>query len=465
MKKLIVSALCLIMIFGAFSFVLPVVEVIAATEAELNEKIDKLDDEIAANKNKLNQLADKKEKQQEYLDTLENQIASVESKVNALEKQIQALDNEIVSYDNEIKQLNNEIEIIRDEINIAVKEIKSTEKKIENSKEELSMKLRASYMNGKHSAIKILMGSKSLASFLTRIEMMKRMSEDDKRVIDNFKKNVKELKKVKNELEGKRNTLSEKKASVVEIREGKVEKKKELLKKQKEHDASVKELEMNYAKVENFVAELDQSSAVYKSYIAKLQKERDKADKEIEEIIKNYQATSHATTEGTTLYAANADPNKPSTNSPTAGTTRPPYASKESWAWPTGNANVKISSGYGYRDASISGWGFHGGIDIVGKEYGYIYNIPIYASRSGTVIAAIWSNSGYGNYVVIDHGDGFSTVYAHCNSLSVSKGQYVQKGQHIANVGSSGNSTGNHLHFEIRYNGAKQDPMSYVKMP
>lgn len=456
MKKLIALTVSLIMIFTSFLFV----DVLAATEAELNEKIEQLDGEIAANKEKLNSLKDKKEKQEEYLETLETQIDSVESKVNTLETQVQSLDKEIVSFDNQIKQLNNEISIIEEEITLAKGEIVKTNKKIDSSKEELSAKLRASYINGNYSTIEILMGSDSLASFLTRIEMMRRMSEEDKEVIDGFTSDVKKLKKTKAELEDNKVKLDDKKGEIVTAREGKVSKKKELLLKQKELDSSVVELEKNYAEVENVLAEIDESSAAYKSYIQKLEAEKAAADKEIEEIIKNYQATSQAVTEGTTLYAANADPNEP-----TAGTTKPPYTSNESWAWPTGNADVKISSGYGSRDPSVSGWGHHGGIDVVGKEYGYIYNKPIYASRSGTVIAAVWSNSGYGNYVVIDHGDGFSTVYAHCNSLSVTKGQYVQKGQHIANVGSTGNSTGNHLHFEVRYNGAKQNPMNYVSMP
>lgn len=460
MKKVIAMLVSLTLVFSTVFCAFPVFNAFAATEAELNEKIDKLDKQIAENKSKLNSLKDKKEKQEEYLNTLETQISSVESKVNALETQVQSLDKEIVSFDNQIKQLNNEIAVIEDEITLAVGEIAATNNKINSSKDELSAKLRASYMNGNYSSVKILLGSDSLASLLTRIEMMRRMSEEDKKVIDGFTEQVRKLKKTKESLEKNKTTLDQKKSEVVTTREAKVSKKKELLTKQKELDTTVVELEKNYAEVETLLAEIDKNSATYKSYISELEAEKAAADKEIEEIIKNYQATSQATTEGTTLYASNSDPNEP-----TQGTTKPPYTSNESWAWPLGNADVKISSGYGNRDASVSGWSFHGGIDVVGKQYGYIYNKPIYASRSGTVIAAVWSNRGYGNYVVIDHGDGFSTVYAHCNSLSVSKGQYVQKGQHIANVGSTGNSTGNHLHFEIRYNGSKQNPLNYVSIP
>ena len=94
-----------------------------------------------------------------------------------------------------------------------------------------------------------------------------------------------------------------------------------------------------------------------------------------------------------------------------------------------------------------------------------VYGKPVYASRAGTVIAAVWGTTGYGRYVVIDHGDGFSTVYGHCSNLCVETGQQVSKGQQIANVGSTGNSTGPHLHFEVRYNGEKQNPANYVSKP
>ena len=85
----------------------------------------------------------------------------------------------------------------------------------------------------------------------------------------------------------------------------------------------------------------------------------------------------------------------------------------------------------------------------------------IFAAAGGTVIVSGWNSGGYGNYVVIDHGGGITTLYAHCSSLNVSKGQTVSKGQVIARVGSTGISTGPHLHFEVLKNGGHTNPMSY----
>ena len=466
MKKVIALLLSITFVFVSISFIIPENTAHAATQQELENKIDELDDEIAKNKSILGSLKDKKESQQEYLDALETQISTVEAKASALETQISSIDEEINTCNKKIKQLKNEITVIKDEISAASEAIDDTNQKIDSSKDLLAAKLRAAYINGNESTLKILMGSDSLSSFLTSLEMMKRMSEDDKRVINDFKETVTKLKESKATLETKESELTEKTDAVQKEKDESVSKKQELVAKQKEHNATVKELENSYAAVEKYISDLDKNSAVYENYIKTLQAERAKADAEIDEIIKAYQATTQPTTvQGSTLPASNNDPTSASNSGGSSNNPATPggsYASNASWAWPLGNASCYISSGYGNRSASISGWSFHGGIDITG---GGIYGKPIYASRAGTVIKAAWGNTGYGNYVIIDHGDGFVSLYGHCSSLSVSTGQSVSKGQHIANVGSTGNSTGPHLHFEVRYNGAKQNPLNYVSKP
>ncbi len=132
------------------------------------------------------------------------------------------------------------------------------------------------------------------------------------------------------------------------------------------------------------------------------------------------------------------------------------------FTWPTRGA-YSISSRYGYRSASISGWGFHGGIDII--RYGGSAGIPVVASASGTVVTAYSGWSGYGHTVVINHGNGITTRYAHMQpgSICVRAGQYVYQGQQIGRIGSTGNSTGPHLHFEVMVNGRKVNPLNYVR--
>ncbi len=126
------------------------------------------------------------------------------------------------------------------------------------------------------------------------------------------------------------------------------------------------------------------------------------------------------------------------------------------YLWPVGGTGGYISSGFGSR--YLNGYyEYHKGIDIAAP-----YGTPIYAAADGYVTMSK-KNSSYGNCVMIDHGSGYVTLYAHASKLIVSSGTYVQKGDLIALVGSTGKSYGNHLHFEVRYNGTWKNPVSYIK--
>ena len=126
------------------------------------------------------------------------------------------------------------------------------------------------------------------------------------------------------------------------------------------------------------------------------------------------------------------------------------------WKWPV-PTNRYVSSYYGYRN--IFGYReFHTGIDIPAPQ-----GTPIIASNSGVVTTARYASTGYGNRVIVDHGGGYKTLYAHCYSLNVKVGDYVKQGDVIAYVGSTGMSTGNHLHFEIRENDVTVNPYPYIK--
>ena len=429
---LTLTLLCSVLIFPTS----PAVS--AATKAELEQKIADINEQIKENKEKINELKEKKEEQQAMLDALNAQIEANEAKVDAVEAQVQVVNDEIKELDAQIEKLKKEIGALNKKIKATNIEINETKTAIDESKGELSTKLRNSYMYGNDSTLKILMGSSSLASFLTHLELMKRISENDKKMIDAFRAIVLRLREQRNLLNEQKTQLAEKKTEVEDVRAKTLEKKTELEAKQKEYRRAIKSLEKSYSEVNGYLSQLDKTSATYENYIKNLESQRAAADKEIERIIQSYQSSQS------------------SSGNMTTGQT---YTSNDTWLWPLGGASSYISSGYGNRSASISGWSFHGGIDITGGD---IYGKPVYASRAGTVIAAVWGTTGYGRYVILDHGDGFSTVYGHCSNLTVSQGQTVSKGAQIANVGSTGNSTGPHLHFEVRYNGVKQNPLNYV---
>ena len=435
----------------------------AATMAELEQEVKRIEAEIELNKQKLKDYAGKKESEEAYLETVQEQISIVQKKADTLNTEIETLDNEIVGYDNRLKQLSNEINVLEDEVKIANKQIRDTRAKIEEGKTALAEKLRSNYMNRRETTLKILMGADSLASFLTRLEMMRRISESEKRVISEFREEVEQLKLAKQSLEKKQGELVEKHDSVEETKALAVEKKAELTQKQQDYQDTIDELEEQYRESEDYIKKLDKDSDAYQNYVKQLEAERAAADKEIDDLIRSLTATTAPpTTTGSVPFSiGNGDPSDLTT------TTQQPqipagYIQTEVWAWPLANYPCYISSPFGYRDARIGGNAFHGGTDIAGSG---IYGQPVFAARSGYVAAAVWGTTGYGRYVLLDHGDGFVTIYGHCSNLTVTQGQYVLQGQQIGNVGSTGNSTGPHLHFEVRYNGVKQNPMNFVQKP
>ena len=158
------------------------------------------------------------------------------------------------------------------------------------------------------------------------------------------------------------------------------------------------------------------------------------------------QETSSSTDSSSTSSDSSSSSSSNSSSSYTTG-------SSGMFAWPLPYTHT-LTSTFGTR------WGrLHGGLDIAD---GGVYGQPIYASASGTVTFSGGDNSGYGNYVIIDHGSGYTTLYGHCSSLVAVTGQYVNQGDLIGYVGSTGNSTGPHFHFEIRLNGEKMDPLGYT---
>jgi murein DD-endopeptidase MepM/ murein hydrolase activator NlpD len=121
--------------------------------------------------------------------------------------------------------------------------------------------------------------------------------------------------------------------------------------------------------------------------------------------------------------------------------------------------NVEFTSGFGVRsDPFRSGAAMHPGIDLAGS-----YGSPIYATADGTVLRAGWNSGGYGNLVEIDHGRGITTRYGHMSAILVSAGQHVTRGQQIGRMGSTGRSTGNHLHYEVRIDGRAVNPIPFMK--
>lgn len=252
--------------------------------------------------------------------------------------------------------------------------------------------------------LSILFGADSFSDLLARIDMISEIMEYDKQVEEDYKDARDFALEVKAEYEAYEAELSVKAEEL-----------------QAEIDALQAELEATQQQIDALQNDIDSYTAAYAEYAADEDRVQAEIDRLTEELKKQ----------------------------------NTPVASSGSYAWPCPSCYT-ITSNYGYRYLELYGYTrLHAGVDI-GAQYG----ASVTAAASGSVTVATYSSS-YGNYVMIYHADGSSTVYAHMSSLAVSAGQYVNQGDVIGYVGSTGNSTGPHLHFEVRINGSTVDPMQF----
>ena len=340
---------------------------------------------------------------------LDAEISKTKNDKAALQKQREQLQNQIYLAQQEIELLGRRIDSLEDTISQKQVTIGEKEKEIDKNYDAYKMRLRAMYMRDNATTIGVVLGADSYSDMLAGAEMTRRISQSDQILIDN-------LVKAKREME---EALAE-----VEAAKAQVEADKRDMAAQQQ-SLSVKKDEV--AKQEQDLAQLQKEFEAQKAQKLKEEKE---AQAEIDRI-----------------YRENASIGD--------------YVGGD-FKWPV-TGYTTITSAFGWR---FGGTDYHTGVDIAGRNYAgqAIYRQPIRAANEGSVIYA--SNSytpgrGYGRYIIVDHGGGMSTLYGHSDEVIVKKGDYVQQGQTLGYVGTTGWSTGPHLHFEIRVNGTPKNPMSY----
>ncbi|MBQ8001998.1 MAG: peptidoglycan DD-metalloendopeptidase family protein [Clostridia bacterium] len=335
------------------------------------------------------------------------QLDSVKNKKANVAEEVLAIDEEINRVEDEIESTAAAIEQSRANLIIKEEELRVAEENCIEYDQSFKTRARIMYENGTSSYLEVLLGASSFGDFLSRIEMIREIVEYDKKVLAEMKASRDAIRVAKEALEAEKANLEAKEVELanMKIELGyRLEAKQELL-------AQLHEDEVAYAKAYE-IAEADEK----------------KIQKQLQE-----QAAKEAK----------------------AGT-QTKYTGTGKFVWPV-PASHRVTSKYGYRIHPVYNTRkFHAGIDI-----GASYGSDIVAAESGTVTVATYG-SGYGKYLVINHGSGITTLYAHCSSLLVKVGDKVSRGQVIAKVGSTGVSTGNHLHFEVRINGATTDPLTYV---
>ncbi len=358
------------------------------------------------------------------LEDKRDEMESLEAQLDALKAELNNLAgdkaNEQAAQANAAEQLTiveAQIDIILQNISdkkgeIAKKqeEIDQTLRDIDHSEELLGERLRAMYITQSTGIMSTILSANSFSEFLTAADAVQRVTEADNALLEQLDKDKKALQLQEEALA----------AQLLDL---------------EEEERALEQAKADYAAAwqvaENNINSIEAAEAATAAEEAKIAAQYDAAKAEYEKAI--LEATANSTGD----FVGGA------------------------FSWPV-PSHSNISSGYG--DRFIFGrWEYHTGIDIsTGSNPVHIHNAPIVAANDGVVVKAIYSNVGYGNYLMVDHGGGYLTLYGHCNSLAVSYGSAVTKGSTIAYVGSTGNSTGSHLHFEIRINGAHTNPIPYL---
>ena len=359
---------------------------------------------------------------QAEIDGLKNDAASLAAQKKELEKELARLKKEINSAYDQKLVVEREVMVVQEQIDNTQAIIDEYDKKIQDAETDLGEKrkaeakhydefcrrVRAMEEEGTVTYWHIIFNAGSFSEMLDKAMMVSEIVEYDKAVMA-------AMEKARLDVEHAKTVLEESKAEQVKA--------KELL------DGQKAELKAKQAEVERLLDEMEDKKDVYESKIQHLEKEFDDVEAEIkkkQEELRQQQIQINAGT---------------------------------GYIWPLDGWYV-LSSLTGGRIHPITGVAeSHLGIDIPAS-----YGTPIKAARGGVVIISTY-HSSYGNYVVVDHGNGDSTLYAHMSSRSVSVGEAVKQGQVVGKVGSTGSSTGNHLHFEVKVKYVRQDPVNfYPKM-
>lgn len=403
--KIVALFMCLALAVTSFSFTSTAQ---AASTSELRDKRDKIQSEINDAEDKLAELSSEKSKTEEYLNALMQKIGLLQDKLDTLEDERDALQSEIDAIQEKISKT-------EAEINTAQKEIDQKQAEFDETYKLYCQRLRAMYVSGSASTIEVLLTCPDMSSMLTRSQMIRSVSEQDSAILDDLMKKMEEIEKQKQELEEKRTELNEDKQNLEND-------KKSLQANIDEIDSSKKELDDEAAECNALILSLSDQSTEYMELIETNEEELEAVKNDIRNAISNASSGSGSIGTG-------------------SGRLRYPTDSRT------------ISAGF----PNYSSGEYHGGIDFPVSK-----GSNVYAAASGEVILVRYLTRSYGYYLVIDHGDGLSTLYAHNSSILVSEGQKVSAGQVIALSGSTGHSTGPHCHFEVLVNGIQVNPLSYL---
>ena len=361
------------------------------------------------------------------LDSIQQQVnqqnaakADAETVIGSVSEQLKQIEEQLRQATAELGTIKDQRVAVENDITLNERQLAEAQKRLEGRESVFYKRVRDIYINGRLSYLDVVIGSKDFSDFANRLEVLKRIIDSDITLIN-------EIKKERADIEAHKQKLEADRAKLVELEKSALAKQAEIEQKKAERNVVLQKAQNDRATAMQAIEELNASSA------------------QVSAMLKERQAARAA------AAAAAA----------TAAQSSGGQGASDNWVQGTGQlgwpVSGEITSPYGYRVHPI--WGttiYHSGIDI-GVDEG----TPVHAADGGVVVWSGWMG-GYGYAVVIDHGNGLSTLYGHNSELAVDEGQSVAKGQVISYAGSTGNSTGPHVHFEVRVNGDPVDPMGYL---
>lgn len=422
--------------------------------------ISDLEDEKAANEAEIKRL-------QEEMDSIDGDISQAEQDQKLLQEKIDLQNENIEIVNTKINDINTKIAEKEEKIDQLEIDIEKKQIDIDTGLEEFKSRLRAMYVSGNDSLASALVGATDFYDMLSKMELISQVSKHDNELVNSLMTQLEQFEEAQTQLDIEKTELD---ADLAEQEEYK-----------KELNAAIIELNNDYQESQDYIDRQQAELASRQADIDQYEADNDAMDAEIAEIneIAKQQAEAAAAAAQQNSYEEDDDDDYSDDSSDDSATGGGDTSGNGEIAGSSGSGSFSgaltwpvpgfygISSGYGYRWGSL-----HAGIDIAG---GGIHGASIVSAGSGTVTlvktgcthdygkdSSCGCNGGYGNYVMVDHGNGISTLYGHCSSVYVSVGQSVSAGETIASVGSTGWSTGNHCHFEVRVNGSTVDPTGYL---
>lgn len=395
----------LIALFLAALMVLTAVPVpaSAATIAELKDQISDLKEEKKAMQAEINQLRGQYEANEDEMQEMVNQKNAIDQEIALLHSQIVNINEQISAYSLLIADLQVELE--------------AAQLKLDELNEKHKQRIQAMEEEGSVTYWEVIFQANSFTDMLDRLNMMEEIAASDQRRINEIGAAAEAVSRTQKSMAQEKEDLEQTKLELNDVQI-------ELDKKRAEADEILQELIAKGEEYEKMLEESEDAQSALMAEIAKMEKEL--SQKQYEEKLAQQAAAGSA----------------------------PP--SNSSWVCPV--PYYTLTSPFGMRVHPVLGYArMHNGIDMACAQ-----GTPIYATRAGTVSAASFQAGGAGNYVSINHGDGFSSIYMHMTNYIVYPGQKVSAGQVIGYVGSTGISTGPHLHFGISYAGNYVNPLAYI---